>query len=189
MNMGGQQKRYETRSSIKTPQQSAPPVRASERIQLRCLPCWDQPHFPALCRITRIPSHTEKANRHNAHETASARATDGDLKMESNSKQTVVADVNARACPTCFVCKKQMADNQWFCRLTQNLTEAADPQAARILLCSPTCALSYFGESQPNGSSLEPQDDGYEHSPHVTGGGQRSESSKAVGAKASRKDQ
>ena len=44
----------------------------------------------------------------------------------------------------CFVCKKPLAEQQWFCRLTQNVEEAADPQAAKILLCSPTCALRHF---------------------------------------------
>lgn len=152
MSMGSCREQYEDCNSIKIPKQSAPVVRACERSQLHYLPGWNHPRFPALCRISRIRGHTETANRHNAHETARARATNGDLKMEMNSEQMVVAGVNPHACPACFVCKKQMADSQWFCRLTQKVTETPAPQAAKILLCSPTCALSYFGESQPNGS-------------------------------------
>jgi hypothetical protein len=49
-----------------------------------------------------------------------------------------------QASPTCFVCKKPKADDQWFCRLTQKVKEVTSPQATRILLCSPLCALRYF---------------------------------------------
>jgi hypothetical protein len=64
--------------------------------------------------------------------------------MENHSRQTGVGVTDSRSRPTCFVCKKPAADDQWFCRLTQNVKEAADPQAARILLCSPACALRHF---------------------------------------------
>jgi len=62
--------------------------------------------------------------------------------MEANPKET--------ALPTCFVCKKQIPENEWFCRLTQKMTDAAHPQAPRILLCSPACALRHFGDSKPH---------------------------------------
>ncbi len=64
--------------------------------------------------------------------------------MESHSQQTGVAVADSQSRPTCFVCKKAMAEQEWFCRLTQKVKEAADTQAAKILLCSPTCALRYF---------------------------------------------
>jgi hypothetical protein len=64
--------------------------------------------------------------------------------METNSKQTAAADAALHASPTCFVCKKPKADDQWFCRLTQKVKEVTGPQATRILLCSPICALCYF---------------------------------------------
>jgi hypothetical protein len=67
--------------------------------------------------------------------------------METNSKRTVAAVADLQT-STCFVCKKPMADNQWFCRLTQKVKEVADPQAANILLCSPACASRHFAASK-----------------------------------------
>ncbi len=64
--------------------------------------------------------------------------------METNSKNTPAADVAIQTSPTCFVCKKPMAEHEWFCRLTQKVEETAGPQAAKILLCSPACALRHF---------------------------------------------
>ena len=67
--------------------------------------------------------------------------------METNSKLTVAADADLHVF-TCFVCKRPMADNQWFCRLTQKVKEVGDPQAANILLCSPACASRHFAASK-----------------------------------------
>ena len=64
--------------------------------------------------------------------------------MQTNSKQSVAADADSQSPLTCFVCKKQMAENQWFCRLTQKVTETPESQAPEILLCSPACALRHF---------------------------------------------
>jgi hypothetical protein len=36
-----------------------------------------------------------------------------------------------------------------------------------IMLCSPFCAVRYFGDSQPGGNSFELNYDGYEHSRQV----------------------
>ena len=71
--------------------------------------------------------------------------------METNFKQTVAADSGSQSPRTCFVCKKQMAEDQWFCRLTQKVTETPESQGAKILLCSPTCALRHFAarEAKP----------------------------------------
>ena len=63
--------------------------------------------------------------------------------METNPKETA-ADANPNSLPICFECKKQMAENQWFCRLTQKVTEISESPAAKILLCSPACALRHF---------------------------------------------
>jgi hypothetical protein len=68
--------------------------------------------------------------------------------METKSEPTVVAGTNPRSSQACFVCKKPMAENQWYCRLTEKATEAADPRAAKILLCSPACALRHFAASE-----------------------------------------
>jgi len=80
---------------------------------------------------------------------------------------------NTEISSACFLCKKQILDNQWFCRLPQNADGAVAPQAAKILLCSSVCALRYLGDSQPSGNGFEPNYDGYEHSLPVTGGGQK----------------
>jgi hypothetical protein len=68
--------------------------------------------------------------------------------MEEHSQQTEADVADSQSRPTCFVCQRAVADDQWFCRLTQKVKAAADPQAARILLCSPACALRYFAESK-----------------------------------------
>jgi len=36
----------------------------------------------------------------------------------------------------CFVCEKEIADGNWFCRVPR--------QGARVALCSSWCALRYF---------------------------------------------
>lgn len=138
---------YETRNGIQTP----PPVRASEPILLRQHSNRGHPHSRALCRPSRSTGHIETANRHNPHEPAGALATDGNLKMEPNFKQPVAADADPRSPRTCFVCKKQMAEHQWYCRLTQKVTEISGSQAAKILLCSPACASRHFvvSEAEP----------------------------------------
>ena len=69
--------------------------------------------------------------------------------MEPNFKQQpVAADADPRSPLTCFVCKKQMAENRWYCRLTQILTENSESHAAKILLCSPACASRHFAVSE-----------------------------------------
>jgi len=67
--------------------------------------------------------------------------------MEANPKKAT-ADANPNSLPICFECKKQLAENQWFCRLTQKVSSAADAQAAKILLCSPACAPRHFTASK-----------------------------------------
>jgi hypothetical protein len=44
----------------------------------------------------------------------------------------------------CFVCKKEIADNGWFCRLPRKTGDAAGAQATEILLCTPGCAFRHF---------------------------------------------
>jgi hypothetical protein len=85
-------------------------------------------------------------------------------------QQNTVSTANTEAPLECFVCHKQIADSQWFCRLLQKADGASVPQEARILLCSAICALRYLGDSQPGGNSFEPNYNGYEHSPHIAEG-------------------
>lgn len=65
--------------------------------------------------------------------------------------------------PTCYLCNKNIAENQWFCRLPQKPEGGSMPDAATILLCSPACALRYFASASPSGNG---EDRGrYEGSP------------------------
>jgi hypothetical protein len=146
----------------------------------------DHPQVSGSRRISPTASPIEPANRHDADESAGACATARDLKAERNHRKAGAADA-AQACPTCFACKKQIVDNQWFCRLTPT-PKTALHQEAKILLCSPLCALGYFGESEPTGSGPEPRYDRFDHAPYVPGVGQPSESFDAVGAETSRED-
>lgn len=88
-------------------------------------------------------------------------------------KENLPANSGVQARLMCFVCEKQIADDGWFCRLPQKTEGAADAQAQKVLLCSPTCALRYLGDSQPSGNGFESSYDGFEHSLPVTGGGQK----------------
>ena len=92
------------------------------------------------------------------------------MKSSQHNSATVS---NTEVSPKCFGCQKPIVDNAWFCRLPQKADGAAVPQAEKILLCSSVCALRYLGDSQPSGNGFEPNYDGYEHSPPVTGGGQK----------------
>jgi hypothetical protein len=85
-------------------------------------------------------------------------------------KQNPAANSGVQARLICFVCKKEIVDNGWFCRVPQKTEGAAGSQAQEILLCSPVCALRYFGDSQPSGDSLEPNYDGYERTLPVAPG-------------------
>jgi hypothetical protein len=95
--------------------------------------------------------------------------------MHGNSATTS----NTEASSACFVCKNQIVDGQWFCRLPQKADGAAAPQEAKILLCSSICALRYFGDSQPGGKSFEPNYDGYERSRQVAEGQKPSKANRA----------
>jgi hypothetical protein len=93
-----------------------------------------------------VQSHC-KAHRTGESAQRQRRRQERRFEMETNSKLTVAADADLQT-STCFVCRKPMADNQWFCRLTQKVKEVADPPAANILLCSPACALRHFAVSK-----------------------------------------
>ena len=55
--------------------------------------------------------------------------------------------------PTCFLCNKNIAENQWFCRLPQKPEGGSVPDMENIFLCSPTCALRYFASVSQSGDS------------------------------------
>ena len=102
--------------------------------------------------------------------------------FQPNSATTSNTEVSS----ACFVCQNQIVEGHWFCRLPQKVDGAAAPQEAKILLCSPICALRYFGDSQPGGNGFEPNYDGHEHSLHVAEG---QKPSKAKSARNSREKQ
>jgi hypothetical protein len=54
---------------------------------------------------------------------------------------------------TCAVCRKPLADGNWFCRLHPAAT-ASDVQAEKILLCSPGCASRHFASFQTGDSKF-----------------------------------
>lgn len=64
----------------------------------------------------------------------------------------------------CQVCGRPIVDNQWFCRLPPPKSETASADTARVLLCSPPCALRHFADSRSIALRLEPNYDGYEDS-------------------------
>lgn len=59
-------------------------------------------------------------------------------------KQSLATGSDAQMSPTCFVCQRPNVENEWFCRLPRSENGAKDPQATKILLCSPACAFRYF---------------------------------------------
>lgn len=87
----------------------------------------------------------------------------------SNSQRNSASPPDIEVPSTCFFCKKQIVDSQWFCRLPQKADGTAAPQEMQILLCSSVCALRYFGDPQPSGNGFEPNYDGHEHSLPASG--------------------
>ncbi len=59
-------------------------------------------------------------------------------------RQSLATRSDARMSLACFVCQRPIVENQWFCRLPRSEDGAKDPQATKILLCSPACAFRYF---------------------------------------------
>jgi hypothetical protein len=77
---------------------------------------------------------------------------------------------NGEARPTCIVCRAEILDNQWFCRLSQNGngngngngSGDAHGESPAILLCSPRCALRHFGASRPPDNGFDSDFEPYE---------------------------
>jgi hypothetical protein len=69
--------------------------------------------------------------------------------MENHFQPTATRDAEVPSQPNCFVCAKPIIENEWFCRLTQEGTATDTAQPARILLCSPKCALRHFAVPTP----------------------------------------
>lgn len=69
-------------------------------------------------------------------------------------QQNPAAAFGIQMSSTCFVCQKPIVENNWFCRLPQKLDGAADHGAAKVLLCSPSCAFRYFAFSETGFSQV-----------------------------------
>src|SRR5882724_9103174 len=75
--------------------------------------------------------------------------------MEAQATHINSIRKNGAAPVTCFVCNKEIVDDQWFCRLPQTSSSPSPNQPDhKILLCSPACALRHFATNRPNGSDL-----------------------------------
>jgi len=61
-----------------------------------------------------------------------------------NVQQTAATQVGFQARSACLVCKNQIVDNKWFCRLPQKTGGVVGAQDGEILLCSPGCAFRHF---------------------------------------------
>jgi len=66
------------------------------------------------------------------------------LTVNINRDQVSATASDRQLSTMCFVGREPIADKAWFCRLPQNAQEAADSDAAKILLCSPARAFRYF---------------------------------------------
>jgi len=54
---------------------------------------------------------------------------------------------------TCLVCQKLIVDNQWFCRVPEQIG-VPDAKTKWTLLCSPGCACRYFSFADPGISQV-----------------------------------
>lgn len=65
-----------------------------------------------------------------------------------NFQQHLATNPGPQARSSCYVCKNQIVDNKWFCRLPGKSEGVGGTQTAEILLCSPSCAFRYFANSE-----------------------------------------
>jgi len=65
--------------------------------------------------------------------------------MKINPQQGSITASGIQTADRCIVCNKAIIENAWFCRLPQKADEAANFLRTQLLICSPWCALLYFG--------------------------------------------
>jgi hypothetical protein len=80
---------------------------------------------------------------------------------------------NGEARPSCVVCRAEIVDNQWFCRLPQNGNGDAHAEGVSILLCSPRCALKHFETLRPHDNGFDSDYDQNEHTFHFLVDGEK----------------
>ena len=69
---------------------------------------------------------------------------------------------NGEARPSCVVCRAEIVDNDWFCRLPRNGNGDAHAESVSILLCSPECALRQFAISRWHDNGIHSDHERYE---------------------------
>jgi len=55
----------------------------------------------------------------------------------------------------CIVCRREILDSQWFCRLPQDRVAVSNGEIRAHLICTPRCVLRHF-------EALRPEPNGYE---------------------------
>jgi len=90
------------------------------------------------------PAEASRPNLSGTLPTRAGNSQDGMLRQDEGTPQT------------CFVCGGKAEDSGWFCQIPG--------EEKRIVLCSPYCALSYFGTANntcgANGHEVACDDDG-----------------------------
>lgn len=64
--------------------------------------------------------------------------------------------------PSCVICRAEIVDNDWFCRLPRNGNGGAHAESVSILLCSPKCALRHFAISRWHDNGIHSDHERYE---------------------------
>jgi hypothetical protein len=75
--------------------------------------------------------------------------------MKTNPHQVSAMVSGVQAVDRCTVCGKAIIDNAWFCRLPQKPDGAANFPRPELFICSPWCALRYFGFLDGASQSLD----------------------------------
>jgi len=69
---------------------------------------------------------------------------------------------NGEARSSCVVCRTEIVDNQWFCRLPCNGGGDTHAESVSVLLCSPRCALRHFASSRAEDNGTHSDYERYE---------------------------
>ncbi|HEV2327347.1 MAG TPA: hypothetical protein VGY56_01010 [Verrucomicrobiae bacterium] len=87
--------------------------------------------------------------------------------MNTNPHQVSATVSGIQELDRCLVCGKAIIDNAWFCRFPQKPDGAANSPCRELFICSPWCALRYFGFLDGASQNLEPSRDDNGDSSHI----------------------
>jgi len=79
------------------------------------------------------------------------------------SPRSVATLRNGEARQSCVVCRGEIVDNHWFCRLPESGNGESNPQNRKILLCSPRCALRHLATLYPHDSGFDSDYEQHQH--------------------------